>query len=549
MKNLWSKALGVESRVATIMSQQWRRGVHFDAQRAKFYIHLLTERILQIDLVAVPQMPKVAVPIGAFSKPFLKSGCANARLEQLWQNHGHFEVSGPFTAIKFDDFDMGKTARFKDWLLDQGWKPDQWNTKDLTVGSDGKKLHGSDLHASINRYIEDLRGSKSGPMRMKLQGIKPGITTLGEVRRKLERQRKVLTTPKITEESLATVQGGLGQLVMNRMVWSHRRSLLQGLVSEVRKDGRLSASANPCATPTSRMRHRTVVNIPAARSSFGAEIRNLFTGTPNAGTWNGNVLKRPLSPDKDRVRPHTNIVESLNKKGEWKPNGHHKKFFPANQLVFVGYDGAGLELRMFAHYVNDAAYTAEIIGGDIHTANQLAAGLPTRDDAKTFIYAFLYGAGDAKLGSIIGGTAKDGAAMRAKFLEAYPNLAKLIDATKALAEKGYLIGLDGRKLIMRKSENGDIAVHKALNTLLQAAGAVVMKYAMVWLDKQVRALGLRAWKVLDMHDEGQWECHPEDVSALRSLMDRCVERAGLDLELNCPLASDSQIGASWLHTH
>ena len=248
------------------------------------------------------------------------------------------------------------------------------------------------------------------------------------------------------------------------------------------------------------------------------------------------------------MRPHTNIVETL-KKGVWKPDGHYKKYIPKDQLVFVGYDGAGLELRMFAHYVNDPEYTKEIVGGDIHTANQLAAGLPTRDDAKTFIYAFLYGAGDAKLGSIIGGTSKDGAEIRAKFLAAYPNLARLIDDTKELAAKGYLVGLDGRKLVMRRSEDGNVAVHKALNTLLQAAGAVVMKWAMVRLDEQVKAQGLRAWKVLDVHDEGQWECHPEDVEALRAIMEECVTWAGIKLGLNCPLASDSQFGASWLDTH
>lgn len=378
----WEASLGIESKVASIISRQTKHGVHFNSQQAKWYIHILTERITKIDLVAVPQMPKMVKVAGAHSRPFLKSGKPNARLVDLWEREGFFEVSGPFTAILFEDFDMGKTAKFKDWLLDEGWKPDQWNTKDITVGSDGKKLKGSDLNGSINRYIEDLRSSKSGRMRMLLQGIKPGITTIGEVRRKLERQRKVLTTPKITEESLDTVEGGLGQLVMQRMVWSHRRSLLEGLCRELREDGRLEAGANPCATPTGRMRHRVVVNIPAARSPFGPEIRGLFTGTPKSGEWSGQVLKRELG-ESQRVRPHTNIVETL-KKGVWKPDGHYKKYIPKDQLVFVGYDGAGLELRMFAHYVNDPEYTKEIVGGDIHTANQVAAGLPTRDDAKTF---------------------------------------------------------------------------------------------------------------------------------------------------------------------
>ena len=174
MKKRWSQALRNESRVADIISRQQKHGVYFNAQKAHWYIHVLTERILRIDIEAVPQMPKVAVACGAFSKPFLKSGGPCVRLKSLWDTGGHFDVSGPFTAIRFVDFDMGKTAKFKDWMLDQNWKPDEWNTKDLTVGSDGKKLRGSDLNESLNRYIADLRSSKSGRMRMQLQGIKPG---------------------------------------------------------------------------------------------------------------------------------------------------------------------------------------------------------------------------------------------------------------------------------------------------------------------------------------------------------------------------------------
>ncbi len=543
----WRKSLFVEHKVADIISRQSKRGVHFKTQRAKWLIHVLTERILKIDLEAVPQMPMMIVKAGAFSKPFLKSGKPNQRLQSLWQRLGHFEVSGPFTAIEYIPFDLGKTAKFKDWMLDQGWVPDQWNIKDITVGTDGKKLRGSDLNESLNKYIEDLRQSKSGRLRMKLQGIIPGKTTIGEVKRKLERQRKVLTTPKMTEESMDTVQGDLGKLVMQRMVWAHRRSLLQGLVDQVRPDGRLEGSANPCATPTGRMRHRVVVNIPAARSPFGPEIRGLFQGTPDAGEWKWTVLRRDIG-ENERVRPFTNIVEEF-KKGKWKPVGKHKVYVPANQMVFVGYDGAGLELRMLASYINNPEYTKEVVEGDVHTANQIAAGLPTRDDAKTFIYAFIYGAGDAKIGTIIGGTRADGARLRAQFLEANPDLAALIERVKQEAERGYLEGLDGRKLTMRRSESGDVMIHKALNTLLQAAGAIVMKWAMVLLDERVRRLNLRAWKVLDIHDEGQWECHPEDLIALRGQMEICVRDAGVLLGVNCPLASDSIAGRSWYDTH
>ena len=129
---------------------------------------------------------------------------------------------------------------------------------------------------------------------------------------------------------------------------------------------------------------------------------------------------------------------------------------------------------MLAHYMNDKEYTEQILNGDIHSYNQRLAGLPTRDAAKTFIYAFIYGAGDAKLGSIINGSKADGARLRNKFLSNLPVLGELIDNVKTASLRGYLLGLDGRKVWMRK-QDGQVMQHKALNTLLQCAGAVIMK--------------------------------------------------------------------------
>lgn len=542
----WKRAIHVESKVADIMARQERRGVWFDTQRAKWYIHILTERILRIDQVAVPQMPKMVTVGTPINKPFKKNGePSEILLKWLRENPGH-SVGGPFTRISYDDFDFGKVGLFKEWMLKHGWIPDEWNVKNLTLNSLKERLNKEDQARVLNGYIQDLREDVSGPLRIKLLGIKKG-TSIGDVKKMLLKRKLVPTTPKITESSLETIQSDLGALVQQRMIWTHRRSLLQGLVESVRKDHRLSARANPCATPTARMRHSVVVNIPAARSPFGKELRGLFQGTPVEGV-DPKIHSRFLPSETVQLVLFTNRVQEF-KKGSWKKAGVAKKYLKKNRMVFVGYDGAGLELRMLAHYINDPEFTRELIEGDVHARNQAAAGLPTRDDAKTFIYAFLYGAGDGKLGLIIGGSSRDGAAIRAKFLEANPLLAQLIDRVREQAEKGYLIGIDGRKLWMRRNEFGEVMAHKALNTLLQAAGAIVMKYAMVWLDDEVKKANLRAFKVLDMHDEGQWECHPEDVDKLRELMDNCVRRAGEYLGMNCPLASDSIAGSSWYETH
>jgi len=166
----------------------------------------------------------------------------------------------------------------------------------------------------------------------------------------------------------------------------------------------------------------------------------------------------------------------------------------------VGHDASGLELRMLAHYMDDYLYTQELLNGDLHTYNQRLAGLPNRDAAKTFIYAFNYGAGDSKLGSIVGGGSREGKEIRSTFLNSNPSLEKLIGTTKRKSGAGYLTGLDGRKVWMRRGDDGRIMRHKALNTLLQSSGAIVMKRSIVLLDQWIQEEQLDSIKVIDMHD-------------------------------------------------
>jgi len=222
--------------------------------------------------------------------------------------------------------------------------------------------------------------------------------------------------------------------------------------------------------------------------------------------------------------------------------------------VLVGHDASGLELRMLAHYMNDDDYIEKVQikdkKNDIHILNQKMAGLPTRDDAKTFIYAFNYGAGDAKVGSIIGKGAREGKAIKAKFLLNNPALASLIKRVTGACGRGYLVGLDGRRLIMRRNPmNGQVMKHKALNTLLQGAGSVVMKHAMVLLDGYIKEGNLHSVKVIDMHDEAQYECLPHEAELHGELAVKSIREAGKLLNLNCPLDAEYKIGANWAETH
>jgi DNA polymerase I-like protein with 3'-5' exonuclease and polymerase domains len=215
-------------------------------------------------------------------------------------------------------------------------------------------------------------------------------------------------------------------------------------------------------------------------------------------------------------------------------------FNTPDDRVLVGADASGLELRMLAHYMNDSNYTNEILTGDIHTANQHAAGLKTRDQAKTFIYAFLYGAGDAKIGSVVGGSASHGKKLKADFLENTPALAKLRKEVTKNAESGFLTGLDGRRIRVRSQ-------HAALNTLLQGAGAVVMKQAIVILYDLLERVDFKL--VAQVHDEWQIECRPEDADFIGKSCVNAMVFAGELLQLNCPLDGEYRIGNSWADTH
>ena len=209
----------------------------------------------------------------------------------------------------------------------------------------------------------------------------------------------------------------------------------------------------------------------------------------------------------------------------------------------VGIDASGLELRMLAHYMDDDAYTSEVVSGDIHTANQKAAGLETRNQAKTFIYAFLYGAGSAKIGSVVGGNAREGQKLIDSFLQNTPKLKELRESIAyTVAETGWLQGLDGRKLFVRSP-------HAALNTWLQGAGAIVMKKALVILSGKLQRSKVEHKIVANVHDEWQIECPSDKAEFVGRAGVNAIIEAGVHFNLNCPLNGAHNVGDNWKDTH
>jgi DNA polymerase-1 len=208
----------------------------------------------------------------------------------------------------------------------------------------------------------------------------------------------------------------------------------------------------------------------------------------------------------------------------------------------IGCDASGLELRMLAHYMRDERYTNEILSGDIHTANMKAAGLTDRNQAKTFIYAFLYGAGAAKIGQIVGGGYREGQQLIDSFLRNTPALAKLREKVATHSAGGTLPGLDGRRLRVRSE-------HAALNTLLQGAGAVVMKQALVLMSESLQKYDIPHKLVANVHDEFQIEVPENFADVVGKAAVRAIRNAGDVLDLRCPLDAEYNVGNNWAETH
>ena len=208
----------------------------------------------------------------------------------------------------------------------------------------------------------------------------------------------------------------------------------------------------------------------------------------------------------------------------------------------LGVDASSLELRMLAHYMQDEEFINEIINGDIHTSNQKSAGLESRDQAKTFIYALIYGAGDAKLGSVVGGNRESGKRLREQFLNNNPSFKTLRDKVQRASGKHWLKGIDGRKLLIRTQ-------HAALNTLLQGGGAIVMKRGLVMLDALISLNSLDARFVGNIHDEWQVEVKNEHAEDFGKLAVQALKDAGNYFNMNCPLDGEYKIGEDWSETH
>ena len=283
-------------------------------------------------------------------------------------------------------------------------------------------------------------------------------------------------------------------MIAEYLLLQKRIAMIESWIEAVEEDNRIHGFVIPNGTITGRMAHRkpNTAQIPSVNSPYGKECRECWT-----------------------VR---------------------------NGYKLVGVDASQLELRMLAHYMKDEDYTNELLKGDIHTYNQKLAGLKSRSQAKTFAYAICYGAGVKKIGQVVGGSEEDGRRLRELYFTNQPKFKSLRDRVTKAATKGYIKGLDGRKIHVRHA-------HSSLNTLLQGGGAVAMKRALVILNQKAKENNLDYTFVANVHDEWQVEVKSEHADNFGKLGVEAIREAGEYYEMQCPLDGEYKIGGDWSETH
>ena len=298
----------------------------------------------------------------------------------------------------------------------------------------------------------------------------------------------------VDEEVLASLDYPEAKALAEYMMLQKRIAQVESWVAAVEKDGRVHGRVITNGAISGRATHMSpnMAQVPNMDAVYGKECRSLWT------VDEGNAL--------------------------------------------VGVDLAQLELRCLAHYMQDDDYTNTLLSGDIHEKNRQAAGLSSRGEAKRFGFAFLYGAGGAKIGQILNCSAKEGQAVINRYLQAMPKLKNLRDKVERMSAKGTLPGLDGRRLNIRSA-------HSAVNTLLQGAGAIVSKQWLVCVQQTLRRRKIPYRLVAWVHDEIQIETSKADAEVVGQICVEAARAAGVVLKTRCPMDAEYHVGTNWSESH
>ena len=343
--------------------------------------------------------------------------------------------------------------------------------------------------AEVKKYLSDI-------------GWKPDDWTFKKVKGKW-----IKMSPKLTDSSLEPL-GIVGSMISDYYMLRQRLSMVDNWIEMVAKwgDGRLHGDMFTIGTPSFRCRHRGIVNIPGVHSEYGKDLRALLTCE----------------------------------------RGHR----------LVGADSAGNQFRGLAHYMGDDEFTSSVVvgkesdGTDAHSRNAAILGI-SRTKAKSFIYAYLFGAGVAKLGEVITGlkSPKAGKLADAKFKAAFPKLKDLKDSliseynhNKMKTGIGFIIGADGRRVIVSSE-------HQLLNYLLQTLEGITCKSALVYQYKKIKELGIEGtYPILFYHDETAWVTPTKHAKTVLDISIAGFREGPKSVGVTC-MDGDGKIGINYAEIH
>lgn len=469
----WRDAFQLTFQLFTILQKQEDYGWLVDREYMLKCINTLDHWIARIDRALAPHLPQVVEVLeqkikGEYkylAKPFLKNGKHSGRVVDYCDSSGGLlsisDVCGPFSRVTFRTVNLNSNDETKQFLLKAGWEPLEWNYND--------------------------------------EGIQ--------------------SSPKLSKDDpFDGINGGVGRLVARRVQCRQRKSIIEGLVGLIREDGRIPSVVNAIAV-TGRATHRNIVNIPAAKSFFGKQMRKMFISKPG--------------------------------------------------FVLVGTDSDSCQLRMLAGRMNNPAYTEALINGDKskgtdnHSLTAKIGELESRDLAKNVMYCLLFGGGDAKLAKTAKKPIGSGAELRDKLYRGLDGLGTLMEKLtaewRATAKRrfnakwnkmeyydGLITGLDGRPIKVPYE-------HQLLVYLLQSDEAIMMTLAYCRFYQQMNKSGYK-WGVdygivCWYHDEFTAEVREGIEKHAAKIAEEAIAWAGRFFNISCPHVGDAKIGRNWYEIH
>ena len=290
-------------------------------------------------------------------------------------------------------------------------------------------------------------------------------------------------------------------------------------------------------------------------TDIALQFLTLLTLTKQLGMISEGVNAWQKLVTKSRIHHHCSVATQTFRCAHRNPNlaqvpsdERFRKLFTASPgKIMVGADLSGIELRMLAHYLarfDQGRYTEILLTGDIHAVNAEAIGV-SRRAVKTITYAFLYGAGNTKIGYTYdkqlseSQAKKKGKEIREAYVAAIPGLKELLAAVHKASERGYVRGLDNRRILVDSR-------HKSLNYLIQGSSAIIAKRWMVLANER---LPVDTKQLAFVHDELQYETKKENVDDLKFTLELSAAEAGEYYKLRTPIAAESQSGNTWADVH